>query len=97
MEEKQPIETRQVKMLMVNPTDFMVLFTKGLRVKSGYKLIKGLPSDATLLTIAYEPARNAILMVVESKEYTAIPKTQLPPIEAVEIEINDKRFSKPKK
>lgn len=93
---KQPTPTRQVKMLMINPPDFMALFKKGLQVRGGWKIIKGLPPDAKLLTIAYEPTRNGVMLVVESASYTAIPINEVPPIEVVEIELSGRHVKKAK-
>lgn len=92
---KQPITTRQVKMLMINPQDFIVLFTKGLKVRGGYKVVKGVPKDAKILSVAYEPARGGIMLIVESSEYTAIPSTTMPPIEQVSIELSGRHIKKP--
>jgi hypothetical protein len=94
--DKKPIESRKVKLLMVNPPDFMALFTKGLKVRGGWKIIKGVPADAKLLTIAYEPSRNGVMLVVESEEYEPVPKNVTPPIQIVEIDINDRHVKKPK-
>lgn len=94
---RAPIEGRRVKMLMVNPPDFMVLFTKGLKVRGGWKIIKGVPADAKILTIAYEPARGGIMIVVQSEEYDMVGPTEVPPIQMVEIEVNDRHVKKPKK
>lgn len=84
-------EGRRVKLLMVNPPDFMSLFKKGLQVRGGWKLIEGIPKDAKLLTIAYEPARNGVMIVVESAEYELVARDQVPPVQRVEIAINDRR------
>lgn len=89
--------TRRVKMLMVNPVDFMFLFTKGLRIRAGWKILKGLPADATLVNVAYEPSRGAIILVVESTEYDEVERGVLPPYELIELDVQDKRFRMPDK
>lgn len=91
-----PIEQWRVRMLRVNPADFMVLFTKGLKIRGGWKIVKGLPKDATLKTIAYDPARGGIMMIVESSEYESIPVTQLPEIQQVQIEMSGPHVKRPK-
>ena len=83
--ENMEIPTRRARMLMVNPADFMFLFTKGLRVRKQFELIEGVPEDAKLLTIAAEPVRGGIMMVVESEEYEEIPINVMPPIQMVRI------------
>lgn len=91
-----PMGPRRVKIMMVNPADFMVLFKKGLKVRGGWKVIKGLPGDARLLTVAYDAQRGGILMVVESDEFELIPATQTPPVQQVDIEIADRHLKHPK-
>lgn len=96
MQEEQPqIKTRRVRFMMVNPADFMTLFTKGLKVKTGFKIIEGLPKDARLLTMAYDGVRGGVMMVVESDTYDEIPITQMPPIESVRIAVGWNRSNRP--
>lgn len=90
---KVPI--RRVKMLMVNPTDFMFLFTKGLKFNKNYRLIKGVPEDAKVVAVAADSIRNGIMLVVESSEYDEIPINVLPPVEVIEIDFD--AVSKPAK
>ena len=86
------MKTRRVKFLMVDPAQFMGFFTKGMKLRSGFKLIDGVPKDATLLTVSFDSrmgSLGAILLVVESSEYEPIPINEIPPIQAVEIRLND--------
>ena len=87
------IPKRRAKMLMVNPADFMFLFTRGLKVRKGYKMIEGIPDDAKLLTIAAEPVRGGIMMVVESEEYDEIPINIMPPVQVISIQTGKLRDS----
>lgn len=91
------IPTRRVKMLMVNPADFMFLFTKGLVFRKRTRIISGLPEDAKLVTIAADSARNGIMLVVESEEYDEVPINVLPPVQVVEIDTRTLEDSKKKK
>lgn len=75
----------------------MVLFKKGLKVRGGWKIVKGLPADAQLLTIAAEPLRGGVMMVIESEEYPLLDPTKQPPIEVVAIELNDRHIKVPGK
>lgn len=79
------VPTRRAKMLMVNPTDFMFLFTKGLEFRKHTKLLEGIPEDAVLLAVAAEPVRHGIMLVVQSESYPEIPINQMPPVELVSI------------
>lgn len=90
------VPTRRAKMLMVNPTDFMYLFTKGLKFRKNTSLISGIPEDAELLTIAAEPVRHAIMLVVKSMEYDEIPINEMPPVELVEIQTGVDKATKKK-
>lgn len=89
-ETKQPkapkIPTRRAKMLMVNPSDFMFLFTKGLEFRKNTKLIEGIPEDAQLIAVAAEPVRHAVMLVVKSDSYPPIPISEMPPVELVKIQ-----------
>lgn len=89
-------ETRRVKYFLVRPGDFALLFTKGLKVVGGWKVIKGLPKDAKLLTVANDDLRGGLIMVVESAEYDPVPTTELPPIAAIAINLNDRHIKRPK-
>lgn len=80
------IPTRRVRMLMVNPADFMFLFTKGLAFRKRTKIIEGVPEDASLIAVAADSARNGIMLVVESTEYDEIPINVLPPVQVVNID-----------
>lgn len=94
---KARIPTRRAKMLMVNPADFMYLFTKGLEFRKHTKLIAGIPEDAELIAVAAEPVRHAIMLVVKSKTYEPIPINEMPPIELVSIQTGRVGATKKKK
>lgn len=95
-EHEAEIPTRKVRMLMVNPSDFLYLFTKGLKVRKRFQIISGVPDDAMLLAISADPIRHAIVLVVQSESYEPIPTTDMPPIEMVEIELGLKDATKKK-
>lgn len=84
---QQPeVATRRAKQLMINPYEFMFLFTKGLEFKKHTKIIEGLPADASLIGVAYDVRRDAIIMVVESEQYEPIPITDMPPVQLVSLQ-----------
>lgn len=84
-EEQEEIPTRRVRMLMVNPTDFMYLFGAGVVFRKRTELMEGLPDDAILLTVAADPIRHGIMMVVESQTFEPIPINQMPPVLPISI------------
>jgi hypothetical protein len=81
------IPTRRVKMLMVNPVDFVFLFTKGLRFRKNYVLVEGVPEDAKVITAVADSARNGIMMVVQSEEYDEVPINVMPPVQPISIDM----------
>lgn len=94
---KAEVPTRRVKMMMVNPADFMFLFTKGMTFRKHTKLIEGLPEDAQLIAIAADSVRNGIMLVVQSESYDPVPATVLPPVEMVKIQTGVVGATKKKK
>lgn len=88
MSEMKP---RRVRFMMINPADFMQFFKKGLKVRAGFKVIKGAPADAEIVTITYDNLRNAIVIVVQSETYDEVKPGVLPPVEPIEIDILSRR------
>ncbi len=78
--------TRKVKMMMVNPADFMFLITKGMTFRKHTKLIEGLPEDAQLVALAADSIRNGVMLVVQSESYEPVRADTLPPVEMVKIQ-----------
>lgn len=87
---------RKVKVLLVNPVDFMYLFVKGMKFRKQTKIMEGLPEDAELVGCAYDAIRGAIMMVVKSEEYEPIPTTDSPPAQFMKIQIGDRKATKKK-
>lgn len=81
--------------MQVNPADFMVLFTKGLKVTGGWKVIKGVPLDTRIVTIAYDAQRGGILFVIESEEFDLVPATAVPPIQVVAMDLENRHVKLP--
>lgn len=80
------VPTRKVKMFMVNPADFMFLFTKGMTFRKHTKLVQGLPEDAQLVAVVADTMRNGIMMVIQSESYKPIKATEFPPTEYIQIQ-----------
>lgn len=87
----------RVKMLMVDPTEFVYLFTKGLKLRKQTQVVLGVPEDAQVVSIAADTKRLGIMIVVQSEEYPEIPKTVLPPVQYVRFNLGDKTATKKKK
>jgi hypothetical protein len=79
---------------MVNPQDFLLLFTKGLVLAKRMKVITGIPDDAELQSMTVDHVRGGIILVVKSEDYEEIPLTAMPPVQLVEIEIGVKDATK---
>lgn len=88
---------RRVRFLMVNPTDFLMLFTKGLTLSKRTRIIEGVPEDATVLSMTVDHVRGGIILVVQSDEYDEVPLTVMPPVQHVSIEWGVKNATKAKK
>lgn len=91
------VPKRRVRMLMVNPSDFCFLFTKGLEFKKHTKIIKGAPEDAEVIALVADSVRNGVMLVVKSESYDEVPINVLPPVESVEIDMGIKGATKKKK
>lgn len=85
------IRQRRIKLAMINPPDFMALFKKGGKIRTGFKVIKGLPADAKILNIAYDNMRGAICVIVESETFDEVEVGVLPPNLPVEIDVGYKK------
>lgn len=100
--ETAEVEKRRVKVLMVNPIEFMMLFEKGLEFRRHTKILEGVPADAQMIGVAYDTRRDFIMMVIESKEFDEIPATEPPPPLLIKIKVGTdggtkKKASKRKK
>lgn len=82
------VPKRRAAMLMVKPSEFMFLFTKGLKFQKNFKVIKGVPEDAKVIAVAPDSIRNGIMIVVTSKEFDEIPINVLPPVIPVDIDLD---------
>ncbi len=96
------VPKRRVAMLMVQPGEFMFLFTKGLRFQKNFKVIKGVPDDAKVIAVAPDSMRNGIMIVVTSSEFEEVPINVLPPVIPVDIDLDGiknatKKKAKPRK
>ena len=80
-------QPRRVKFLMCDPAGFMALFKEGMKFRKNFRIVKGLPKDAKLISVAYDMQRGGIMMIVESQEYDEVQPTNQPPIQQVEIEV----------
>jgi len=78
-----PMARRRV--LMVSPSEFASLFTKGLTFAKKTYLVDGIPDDFKLLGTAYDIRLDAILMLGESAEYDEVPMTEVPPRQQITI------------
>lgn len=85
----KPAKPRRIKLVMVNPANFMSLFKTGMRVKKNFEVVKGIPRDATILTISYDAARAAIIVILESEDFDEVPVGDIPPSIPIEIDVKD--------
>lgn len=94
---EEQVPTRRTRVMMINPVEWMALFTTGLKFAKQTQLIEGVPADAQLIGAAYDIRRDAILLVIESDEYEPVPITKQPPTQLVRIKIGVEGATKKKK
>ena len=79
------VSTRRTRVAMINPVEWMQLFTTGLVFAKQTQIIEGIPKDAKLIGAAYDIRRDAILLVIESDEYEPVPITKQPPTQLIRL------------
>ena len=85
-------------MFMVDPIEFMFLFTTGLEFRRGTKILSGVPKDAKFIALMPDVRRQGVHMVLESASFKEIPINELPPIIPIKINANwGKQATKKKK
>jgi len=94
---EQEVPTRRTRVMMINPVEWMSLFTTGARFAKQVQVIEGVPADAKLIGCAYDIRRDAILLVLESDEYEPVPITKQPPTQLVRLKFGDPQATKKKK
>lgn len=82
----KPVATRRARFLMINPQDFLMLFTKGLVLAKRISVFTGVPADAQVVSFTTDHVRGGVMLLVTSEEYEEIPMTDIPPVQIVEIE-----------
>lgn len=90
------LEKRRVKLVHIDPSDFLNLFNYG---PSGEftnirrARLEGLPKDAKVLQVWPDLSRNLITCLVESEEFDEIDRATIPqsiPVEITTFLINEK-------
>ena len=83
----EEVPKRRVRFLMINPSDFLQLFTKGLVIAKRVKILKGVPEDAKVVSMTVDHVRGGIILVVESDEYDEVPLNEMPPVQYVALRL----------
>lgn len=94
---EEEVATRRTRVMMINPVEWMALFTTGARFAKSVQLIEGAPKDAVMIGCAYDIRRDAILIVLESDEYEPVPITKQPPTQLVRLKFGNPQATKKKK
>lgn len=84
--DQKRMQDRRVKVIMINPFDFMGLLTKGLEFRRYTKIVKGVPDDAQMLALSADTNRHGIMMVIWSSTYPPVKVGEMPPVELLEIQ-----------
>lgn len=93
---QEEVATRRTRVMMINPVEWMSLFTTGVKFAKQTSLIEGVPADAVMIGCAYDIRRDAILIVLESEAYEPVPITEQPPTQLVRIKIGVENATKKK-
>ncbi len=80
--------TRKMKLLYVDPSQFMSIFKEGMKFREGFEIVAGIPDDAQVLGVTYEPSVHGILIVVSSESYEDIPHGKALPMVQVDIKLS---------
>ena len=83
------VESRKMKIIFIDPVQFMAFFREGLEIRESYKIIKGIPGDAQILGVSYDVRMNGIVMVVYSEYFEEVEKGAQLPVLPVEIQLGD--------
>ena len=94
---EKPIAMHRVRYLMVNPADFLQLFSEGLVLAKRMAVFTGVPADARVKNMTVDHVRGGIILVVESSEYEELPMTDMPPVQLIEIQQGVKDATKKKR
>lgn len=93
----EDVPKRRVRFLMINPQDFLQMFTKGLVIAKRVKILKGVPEDAKVIQMTVDHVRGGIILVVESQEYDEIPQNEMPPVQYIALRLGADPQPKKKK
>lgn len=81
----ETVPMHRVRYLMVNPSDFLMLFAEGLILAKRMAVFEGVPADAKVRNMTVDHVRGGIILVVESAEYEELPQTDMPPVQLIQI------------
>lgn len=93
----EALSTRNVRFLVINPSEFLSLFTKGLVFAKRTQIMDGVPEDAVVIGMTVDHVRGGIVMTVQSEEYEPVPKTKMPPVQEIAIKIGVEGATKKKR
>lgn len=88
---------RRVRFLVINPNDFLMLFTKGIVFAKRTKIMDGVPDDALVVGMNVDHIRGGIILVVQSETYDEVPMTVMPPVQHISIQWGVQGATKKKK
>lgn len=80
-------QKRKIKLLYVDPGQFMSLFKEGLKVREDFEIVAGLPKDAQVMGVTYEPRVGGILIVIYSETFEETPHGEILPMVQVNIKL----------
>lgn len=84
---KMTQEARRIALIIFKPADILVLFKEGAAFRENFKVIKGLPEDATLEHLFFDNNREAWCMICRSESFEPVEFGLMPPSLPVEIQV----------
>lgn len=83
----EAMTTRNVRFIVINPSEFLSLFTKGLVFAKRTQILDGVPEDAVVIGMTVDHVRGGIVLTVQSDQYEPVPMTKMPPVQEVAIKL----------
>lgn len=92
--EEAEVPTHRVRFLIIDPNQFLSIFTKGLVLAKRVRVLKGVPEDAEVVRMTVDHVRGGIILVVRSDEYEEIPINKMPEVQYIEMDLGNKNATK---
>lgn len=90
----EEVPMHRIRFLIIDPNQFVAMFTKGLVLTKRFRIIEGVPADAEVIRMTVDHVRGGIILVVSSEEYEEIPINKMPEVQYVKIDLGNPKATK---